>query len=152
MLICRSRAPEPKSGIETEPNGPNRCQQYGIQGSKLPKYKIPKNKKHVKTLDIHRFGVEDVWFVSMHLSSIVRCICQCIQLCSDLHTYIYIPTGVPAIIYVHVLDLHRYTYAHRHLETSYHMSVCTCTIVATPINTDMDHIYKYTIYSIIRQR
>ena len=48
--ICRSRAPEFKSGIETEPNRPNGGNKYGFRGSKLPKYKIENIAKHRKKI------------------------------------------------------------------------------------------------------
>ena len=51
MSICRSRAPEfksGKSGIGTKPNRPNRDRTYGIRGSKLPNYKLENMGKHDK--------------------------------------------------------------------------------------------------------
>ena len=79
LSICRSRAPEFKSGIETEPNRPNGCQKYGIQVSKLPKYKIEKSA--TKKTQLVEISICIVWYGTCIVSTLLSNLCILVQAC-----------------------------------------------------------------------
>ena len=58
----RSRHPEFKSGIETQPNGPKRAHKSKLRTQKLIKQNLKKSIKNYKNWDIHLYCMVWIWF------------------------------------------------------------------------------------------